>query len=315
MFQYVLSFLCTGTLNKVPDSFTSSQWRQLQDEAAYYGLYSLTAAMAEPNPSPPLPNLQAGQPMLQCARLVHSAGGVHQRPFDRDAPHMCDITIRSSIVVVPSQVPGSLSYCITFQVPEAFNRERGVVLSDQGFLVKHWLLEEPEGEEEIDPTSAIHAHFVSRFATSRSKQQDLAMITPALLRTFQWRPVVICAGESLADALTHLLQLLCNGSNVTELPEHYEYCWAVSPICNPGTAAVEYIGGTAHRYCMAPFKLPPREPNSEFVAAFASLNAPEYMAKNVGSYWRRAADSYTACVASHKAGLPTSFDEAEDMAT
>eukprot|EP00611_Tribonema_gayanum_P025543 TRINITY_DN5840_c0_g5_i1.p1 TRINITY_DN5840_c0_g5~~TRINITY_DN5840_c0_g5_i1.p1 ORF type:complete len:357 (-),score=38.40 TRINITY_DN5840_c0_g5_i1:167-1237(-) len=231
MFQYVLSFMRTSTLNKVPDSFTNSQWRELQDEALFYGLDSLMEAIAVAHPEPPksLPDFQPGTPILQCTRLMCTLMGSPrpQLPTERDVRNF-DITLRSSVAVVPSQPPGRLFYCVTYQVPEDFNRELEPPDQD-GWTVSS------NRNEHIHPINVVHRHLLNRLQSHVTRQEDLAKITPAVLRKFQWRPVGIRSGESVSDALTHLLQLLCNGADVIDSPNDFEYSWAVSPICSPGT--------------------------------------------------------------------------------
>ncbi|KAG5182110.1 hypothetical protein JKP88DRAFT_349018 [Tribonema minus] len=179
MFQYLLAYLRTGTLTKVPDSFTQRQWQQLQEEATYYGMDSLIEAVAAAHS----PNLEPGQPMLQCARLSYSPPKELLHIADRDI-ETWDIDLQSGIVFVPSLMPGHLCYCVTYQVPDAFDRDRAPQYIDQGWAV----------------------------AKARDEEDDASM---------------------------NPINLLCNGSDVIDSPELYDYCWALRALSLNADGTVE----------------------------------------------------------------------------
>ncbi|KAG5193038.1 armadillo-type protein [Tribonema minus] len=261
-FEYVLGFLRNRRL-VVPSNFSDYQWDTLQLEEEFYCVAGLLDAIKEAR-SPAAPLLQAGQPLLLCARALY----IHQGAVAEQ--------VNAGVAVVPSARAGQFSYAITYQQDST---------GPQGWAEGGMLVDAREKvAADADPARIIHAHLRHDCEEQRQTGECLARLTPALLRQFHWRPLVLPPGATAAEALAHVLSLWLSASDDAFKPRDYEYSWGVGGVAN----------------CCLPPQSDGRLLDLDAGGATSGadvlqqLGFGDVQAQVVGRHWRRAAESFVS---------------------
>jgi hypothetical protein len=245
--------------------------------------------------------------MLRCTRVVYCIDATKAEYSQSWSRPMCKHdaigfglqrgTLLSGVVVVPSTSKGKLCYAIT---------------------------EEPNGKSlsghELDwggdILSILHAD-VNYDARDRIEKK-IARITPSVVQQFDWRPLVVPEGHTVAQALTHMLCLRCNGADQSLAPSAFEYSWSIVHVQPEGTEKGQLVGGASFDNCTEGVA---RDEDIDYgEIKFKSYQYCEAIAVQVERYWHRAADAFFTYAAAHSdgpavSGVRSADDDTDDDVT
>jgi BTB/POZ domain len=251
LFQYVLEYVRNNQLT-LPSAF--DQLDALLWEAEFFclaGLISDCKTAIAQRDGHLMPDLRSGVPLLRCfkhiitvhdhmerdvsAELSDGLAAFARREHDANGQYYdLEVRLQSSIAVVPAEAGDGYFYAVICATEAILRHAAG-------------------GDPEAPWTTTIGV-----VHGDLDYYNDARTLTTSTLRDpeLQWRKVVVPDGQTMHDALAHLLYLHCNGCKASEFDKkYYEYTWSITPVHDVAVAGSSinesYIGGTTHRMHVA----------------------------------------------------------------